>query len=112
MARAQIKQYFYALFLLAMVLFLSYGIMPSEQRELKAAKWNTSSNKCSNYVTNDQKNAQGVNLNGCIGDMDQNKDGDSPGDEQVGVDDFRPTTPGHSPGVGHGDGPKNISSKP
>ncbi|XWS25659.1 hypothetical protein CRYUN_Cryun27aG0086500 [Craigia yunnanensis] len=78
---------------LLLVLLFSYGITFSEERLLKADKLDESGNV---HVTNVM--SRKTNLNRDI--LEEASAG-------YGTDDFRPTTPGHSPGAGHSIGLAN-----
>ena len=76
---------------LLLVLLFSYGITFTEERVLKADKLHESGNV---HVTNVMSSKTNLNR-GILEEASVVND----------TDDFRPTTPGHSPGAGHSIGP-------
>ncbi|WRX31040.1 hypothetical protein QQP08_023527 [Theobroma cacao] len=89
---------------LLLVLLFSYGITFTEERVLKTDK---DVKPAGNSVTNVMTSSRKTNLN-----RDNLEDGtddvptaSSGNDTAFDADDFRPTSPGHSPGAGHSTGP-------
>ncbi|XVE70019.1 hypothetical protein DITRI_Ditri10aG0038100 [Diplodiscus trichospermus] len=82
---------------LLLVLLFSYGITFTEERLLKAGKLVKSGNV---HVTNVMSSK--TNLNHDI--LEEASAGNI-------TDDFRPTTPGNSPGAGHSTGPTSDDNK-
>ncbi|EOY14552.1 Uncharacterized protein TCM_033894 isoform 2 [Theobroma cacao] len=89
---------------LLLVLLFSYGITFTEERVLKTDK---DVKPAGNYVTNVMTSSHKTNLNRDIledGTVDVPTSSSGNG-TAFDANDFRPTTPGHSPGAGHSTGP-------
>ncbi|KAL2512736.1 Uncharacterized protein Adt_18336 [Abeliophyllum distichum] len=88
--------------ILLLSLFFSYGILSTEGRPLMTEK-NTNDIK---FMTNDEKTTRKMHV------VSSSAQSDRPIVDELETvsegDDFRPTTPGHSPGVGHGNGPATV----
>lgn len=89
---ASVKQMSAGVFLL--VLVFSYGIIITEERLLKAKNHTT----LYNNSVKEMGTEGGNNLNSYRYLLENEA-------EYMPVDDFRPTSPGHSPGAGHKNGP-------
>lgn len=87
-----------------LLLNFSYGIISSEARPLKAEK-NITIPKINEIIVTKDSGHSRRTLRGHIVHSDENISTD-------GGQDFPPTTPGHSPGIGHSAGPEIIDSKP
>ncbi|KAL2538058.1 precursor of CEP9-like [Forsythia ovata] len=89
--------------ILLLSLFLSYGILSTEGRPLMMTEKNTNDSK---FMTNDEETTRAMRV------ISSSAQSDRPIVDELETesegDDFRPTTPGHSPGVGHGNGPATV----
>ncbi|KAL0432476.1 UNVERIFIED_CONTAM: hypothetical protein Slati_2581900 [Sesamum latifolium] len=113
MAKAKLNVCTYSILIF---LVFSYGIIPTEERLLEIEK-NTGCKKyCSTnaVIRTAGRRMLVVRSNDRVSDdeflheISRNKAIVNSKDDEIKGTDFAPTTPGHSPGVGHGNGPASA----
>ncbi|KAK4434457.1 hypothetical protein Salat_0608500 [Sesamum alatum] len=109
MARAKLNVCTYSVLIL---LVFSYGIIPTEERLMKMEK----STGCKKYcLINAVVKIAGRSMlvvnrisdDKFLDEISRSKAIVDGKDQEIKATDFAPTTPGHSPGVGHGNGPSS-----
>ncbi|KAL2242063.1 UNVERIFIED_CONTAM: hypothetical protein Sindi_0324300 [Sesamum indicum] len=110
MAKAKLNLCTYSILIF---LVFSYGIIPTEERLLEIEK-NTSCCSINAVIRTAGRRMPVVRSNDRISgdefldEISRNKVIVDSKDEEIKGTDFAPTTPGHSPGVGHGNGPASA----